>query len=243
MFSGVFFVTGTDTGVGKTTFTCAVAAGLARRGLSVGVAKPVETGCDTHADGTLIPADAVRLRYFSGCRAELDVVCPYRFRHPLAPSVAARREGSAVDVARLTDAVAQLARAHEVTLVEGAGGLLVPLADGVTFADLARQWDVPLLVVVGNRLGALNHAQLTVRHAEQIGLRLAGYVINSLAPLEDLAAQTNREALVELLGPSLGVLPWLGTIEQTDADRERLADVAERSLDLAALIRSSAGTS
>jgi dethiobiotin synthetase len=232
----VFFVTGTDTGVGKTTFTCAIAAALLRRGLRVGVSKPIETGCDAGPDGALVPADAVRLKYFSDCRADLSVVCPYRFRQPLAPSVAARREGAKVEIDRLTTSLEHLVPEHDVTLVEGAGGLLVPIADGLTFADLARRWDVPVLVVVGNRLGALNQAQLTVRMAEMIGLRVAGYAINSLLPVDDLAAQSNRETLPEILGPSLGVLPWLGTIEHTRTDRDRLADAAESSFDLGALV-------
>lgn len=236
MPSHCFFITGTDTGIGKTTVACSVAAALARRALTVGVLKPVETGCATTADGSLIPADAARLQFFSGCADSLESIAPYRFRLPLAPAIADIREGPVIAIAALGEALQRVRQRHQVTLVEGAGGLLVPVVGSMTFADLARDWDLPLIVVVGNRLGALNHAQLTVRCARAAGLRVAGYIVNSLAPEDDLAAQTNIAALADLLGPPLGVLPWLGAVDCTEADRLRLAAVAEQAVDLTALI-------
>jgi dethiobiotin synthetase len=128
-----------------------------------------------------------------------------------------------------------IAERHEVTFIEGAGGLLVPIAPGVTFVDLARDWQLPLLIVVGNRLGALNHAQLTIRAAQHAGVSIAGYIVNTLTPDDDLAARTNIDALTELIGPSLGVLPWLGAVESTPADRDRLALAAERGLAVGSL--------
>ena len=232
MFERAFFVTGTDTGIGKTTVSSAIAAGLAARGLRVGVAKPLETGCEPLPDGALFAADAARLKFFSGCAADPDAICPFRFREPLAPAVAARRSDRTIDLARIAEAIGDLARSHDVTIVEGAGGLLVPVAPGVTFAELAREWRLPVLIVVGNRLGALNHAQLTVRAVQEMDLAYLGYVVSSLAPVEDVAALTNREVLAEIIGPSLGVLPWLGEIRESPADRARLAAAAEASLAL-----------
>jgi dethiobiotin synthetase len=231
-----FLLTGTDTGVGKTTVGCAIAAALRLRGLRVGVAKPFETGCELGEDGSLVPADARRLRYFADCGESIETICPIRCREPLAPAVALRRQGVEVDLERLRSAAAGIAERHDVTLIEGAGGLLVPITNRLTFADLARHWRLPLLVVVGNRLGALNHAQLTLRVAEQMGLRIVGYVINQLMPDDDLAAQTNVTALAELIGPALGRLPWLGSIEETAAERQRLAFVAEEHLQLDRLL-------
>lgn len=226
------FITGTDTGIGKTTVTCALAAALNRGGQRVGVAKPFETGCESDSDGHLIPADAVKLKYFSGCEEPLDVICPIRCREPLAPAIALRREGLEIDLARLKPAVLGIAERHDVTFIEGAGGLLVPIAPGVTFADVARDWQLPLLIVVGNRLGALNHAQLTLRVAHQVGLDVVGYVVNTLMPDGDVAMQTNIDALADLIGPSLGVLPYLDAIDSTPADRERLATAAAASIAL-----------
>jgi dethiobiotin synthetase len=111
----------------------------------------------------------------------------------------------------------------------------VPLTESATFADLARACDLPLLIVVGNRLGAINHARLTMDWARTAGLAVRGYVVNALRPDADLAAQTNIDILRELLGPALGVLPFLGPLTQSAADRERLADAAEAALDLDAI--------
>lgn len=229
-------ITGTDTGIGKTTVASALAAALRRRGIDVGVMKPAETGCAPGTDGTLYAADAARLRWFAGQSTPLDIVCPFRLRDPLAPAVAARREGVALDLEDIAARVDCFAATCEVGLVEGAGGLLVPLAGAATFADLAARCRLPLLVVVGNRLGCVNHAALTVRWAQALGLTVTGYVINTLRPDPDLAMATNVELLHEILGPALGVFPWVGETACTEADRERLADVAERTLRVEALM-------
>ena len=230
-------ITGTDTGIGKTTVASAIAAALRRRGCNVGVLKPVETGCEPADDGGLIPADALRLAWAAGRETEsLDTLCPYRFRAPLAPSVAARHAGVRLELAALVDAVRAAQARYEPLLVEGAGGLLVPLTDAATFADLARACELHLLVVVGNRLGAINHARLTLDWARAAGLPVAGYIVNTLAADEDIAAHTNVEILHELLGPALGVMPYVGTVTHTRADRERLAAAAESALDLDVLI-------
>ncbi len=231
-----YLVTGTDTGIGKTMVTCAIAAALRQRGLDVGVMKPVETGCAHDATGALVAADAVRGRWFAARADPIDIVCPFRFTDPLAPALAARRSGQALALADITAAVQRFRHRCELGLIEGAGGLLAPLTDGTTFADLAAACALPLLLVVGNRLGCVNHAAMTVRCARAAGLRLAGYVVNTLGAEADLATATNVALLAEVLGPSLGVLPWLGEVECTEADRTRLAAVAERSLDLDALL-------
>jgi len=162
----------------------------------------------------------------------LDAVCPFQLRDPLAPALAARRQGVDLDLEHIAALVTRFAAGCEVGLVEGAGGLLVPLAGQATFADLAALCGLRVLVVVGNRLGCVNHAALTMRWAETAGLDIAGYVVNTLQPEPDLAMETNVELLHELLGPSLGVFPWVGETTCTELDRERLADVAEQSIRL-----------
>ena len=144
-----FLVTGTDTGIGKTTVSCALAAALRESGLAVGVAKPVETGCEPDSNGDLVPADAVLLRYFSKCSEPLESICPCRCREPLAPAVALRRERREMNLGQVRAAVTGITQRHDVTLVEGAGGLLVPVSGRVTFADLAREWRLPVIVIVG----------------------------------------------------------------------------------------------
>ncbi|MGD9764310.1 MAG: dethiobiotin synthase [Candidatus Binatia bacterium] len=229
-------VTGTDTGIGKTAVTCAIAAALDLRGLDVGVMKPVETGCAPDATGARHPPDAGHLRWFAGRADPLDTVCPYPLRDPLAPALAARREGIPLDIDRIAAHVQRLRATCAIGLIEGAGGLLAPFAVRATLADLAAACALPLLIVVGNRLGCVNHAAMTVRCAEAAGLRIAGYVVNTLTAEPDLATETNVDLLAETIGPSLGVMPWLGHIECTEADRRRLAAAAERALDLDRLL-------
>ena len=229
------FITGTDTGIGKTTVACGLAAGLFRRGQRVGVVKPVETGCVPHA-GRMLPQDAKRLSFFAECRLDLETVCPYMMPDPVAPLVAAERLGTRIEPARLIDACEAIAAQHDVTLIEGAGGLLVPIAEGFTFADLARRLEVPVLIVVGSRLGAINHALLTERVARASGLRIAGYIVNHLAEADDLATQTNVSVLTRWMGPPLGVVPYVGLVEETDAMRIRLAALFERVVALDALL-------
>jgi dethiobiotin synthetase len=229
-------VTGTDTGIGKTTLASAIAAAIRRRGRDVGVIKPVETGCQPDLDGVLVPADALQLRWAAQRDDPLDRVCPYRFRAPLAPSVAARREGVTLDLAEVAERVRTTIAGCELALVEGAGGLLVPLTDSATFADLARVCGLRVLVVVGNRLGAINHARLTLDCARAAGLHVAGYVVNTLRAQVDPATETNVAVLCELCGPSLGVFPFVGPITRSVSDRARLADAAERTINLDALL-------
>ncbi len=230
------FVTGTDTGVGKTTVSCGIAAALSQANWTVGVFKPSETGCRIGPDGQLQPEDALRLGFFARSVLDVRTTCPYPFRPPLAPLVAARQAGTVIDMAHLCRVHHAVAAAHDVTLIEGAGGLLVPLAPGVTFADLAMRLQVPLLVVVASRLGAINHALLTIRYAQSAGLHVLGYIVNFVTEETDLAACTNIDVLTECLGPPLGVIPYLGTVESTDTDRQRLAELFTTNLRMDSLL-------
>src|SRR5574342_1096525 len=120
---GGLFITGTDTGVGKTFFACGLAALLRDYGYRVGVMKPAETGC-AERDGELLAEDAVRLKEASGCREPIEKICPYRLRDPLAPSVAAGRADVNIDIDRLMTIYHEIKSNHDVTIVEGAGGLM-----------------------------------------------------------------------------------------------------------------------
>jgi dethiobiotin synthetase len=199
--SGVL-VTGTDTGVGKTFVACALAHALRARGRTVAVMKPVETGVSDR------PNDAVALCEAAADPAPLDDVCPYRLRAPLAPAVAARLENVTIDLARLEALVRRRLDAADVLVVESAGGLLVPIADSVTYADLAARLRLPLLVVAANRLGTVNHCALTARVAAATGLTVLGVVLSQPAPETDVSADTNAATIAALTGlPILGELP------------------------------------
>lgn len=199
---GALFVTGTDTGVGKTFVGCGLALALRAAGRRVAVMKPVETGVDAQPD------DAVRLRAAADDPASLDVVCPWRFRAPLAPNEAARAEGAAIDVDALVAQVTARRQAADVLLVEGAGGLLVPIRDRVTWLDVVARTGIPLLIVAANRLGVVNHVALTWRVATDAGLAVRGFVLSHPAPPSDASCERNASTITELTGLScLAVVP------------------------------------
>jgi dethiobiotin synthetase len=223
------FITGTDTSVGKTLVACGLASLHREMGYKVGVMKPAETGCQER-DGELFPQDAVYLKEASGCEEPLERICPYRLRDPLAPSVAAGREGLKIDVSLISDVYDEVSSAHDITIVEGAGGLLVPLLPHYTYADLAGLLKLPVVVVAANRLGVINHLLLTLEHASCRGLLVLGYVLNHLEHQPSLAAETNADALLSLTAvPCLGKIPY---VENLEARRSSLADLFEEKFDL-----------
>jgi len=217
-------VTGTDTGVGKTHVACLLARGLADRGLSVGVQKPCETGVEAPwppaADAGL-PAgsDAERLVRAAGSDDAPTDVLPYLFPLPAAPSVAAGDAGGRVDLEVVTAAYQRLAARHDVVLVEGAGGLLVPLDDDADFIDLARRLELDLLIVARARLGTVNHTLLTERAARQAGLTVRGVVLNDVdgelsdADRLNLAALSPRLQAPVLLTCPHGAPPAPGALD------------------------------
>src|SRR5918912_1688031 len=167
------FVTATDTGVGKTEVACAIVRAARAGGVDVGAMKPAQSG---HVAGE--PSDAARLAQAAGGADPAELVCPYTFAAPLAPAVAARLAGVEVSFGRILDAARALAARHAALVVEGAGGLLVPLTERETYADLAGALGLPVLVVARAGLGTVNHTALTVEALRARGLALAGVVLN-----------------------------------------------------------------
>lgn len=228
MGSGIF-ITGTDTGVGKTLVAASLAAYLRERGYRVGVMKPAETGCP-ESNGTLIPQDAVQLKDAADCAEPIEKICPYRFAEALAPSIAAERSDRKIDVDHLLRTYGEINARYDVTLVEGAGGLMVPLLASYTYADFARVLKLPVLVVAANKLGVINHLLLTLEHASCRGLKVLGYVLNRISNENSLAAETNREVLFGLTGvPCLGELPF---IETAGTQKTFPVDLFESELDM-----------
>jgi len=219
------FVTGTDTGVGKTWVAASLARFLSRRGLGVAVCKPVETGVE---DISLPGPDARLLLEACGRDWPLEQVAPYRLTRPLAPDQAARIDDVRLDLNRMVEAIDSLAEQADFVIVEGAGGLMVPLCGGLLIADLARQIDLPLLVVARAGLGTINHTLLTSFAARQMDLDLAGIIINGVpeAPSE---AEANAPHAIA----SLASAPLLATLPQVETDIPKgidlLADALENS--------------
>jgi len=199
-----YFITGTDTSVGKTLISCALLHGFAAQGKRVIGMKAIAAGCDAYGQND----DVLQLRAASNVPAGNEQINPYCFEPAVAPHLAAQLAGISIDFARIAAAYAELAAQADVVIVEGAGGLLVPLAAAQDSSDLMRELGLPVILVVGMRLGCLNHALLTVEAIAARGLVLAGWVANVLdadmAMLdENIAALRQRIA-----APLLGVVPY-----------------------------------
>ena len=198
-----YFVTGTDTGVGKTLISCALLHAFAAQGKRVVGMKPVAAGCDENG----LNEDVSQLRAAGNIPATLGQINPYSFLHPIAPHIAARNAGVRIELAHILTSYHELAAQADVVIVEGAGGFKVPVNELQDSAELARQLDLPVILVVGMRLGCLNHALLTASAIEACGLVCAGWVAN--VPDEGMSAlPENIEALQQrIAAPLLGVVP------------------------------------
>jgi dethiobiotin synthetase len=178
----------------------------------------------------LHPDDAVHLKNASGCAEPIEKICPYRLPEPLAPSVAADRAGVKIDIDHLLSVYAEISARHDIVLVEGAGGLMVPILPSYTYADLARVMKLPTVVVAANKLGVINHLLLTLEHASCKGLTTIGYMLNRLSSEFSLAADTNREALLGLTAvPCLGEMTF---IEAGDRQENFPIDLFNQSFDV-----------
>lgn len=203
-----YFITGTDTGVGKTQVTAALLLAAQAYGLrSLGV-KPVAAGC-VRANGQLVNEDALLLQRCSNLSPDYAAVNPVALEPAIAPHIAAERAGIVLRAAALADQVrAQEASEADMLLVEGAGGWLVPLNETETMADLAAALGYPVILVVGMRLGCINHALLTAQAIRASGLALAGWVANSVKAEMDFLAENVRTLEQRLPAPRMGTLPF-----------------------------------
>ncbi len=203
------FITGTDTGVGKTYVAAGIASALEQSGIDVGVMKPAETGCAVRK-GRMIPQDALRLSEAAGVRDSLALVNPYRFRKPLAPAVAAGIERKIIDPGKIVSAYRTLARRHDFMIVEGAGGIMVPLQGTYTYLDLAGALGLPVVVVARPSLGTINHTALTLAAIAHRGIPVAGIVINYAQDIKTgLVEKTSPPVIESLCGTRiLGIVQY-----------------------------------
>lgn len=206
------FVTGTDTGVGKTLVSAALLHALARRHLRVVGMKPVAAGT-VLVDGVDANEDVLALRAASSCRVPPELDNPVLLPDPVSPHIAAARAGARIDIAHLVACHRQLALQADAVVVEGAGGFHVPLSPTETGADLAQVLGLPVVLVVGLRLGCLNHALLTAEAIRARGLTLAGWVANHIDP--NMLAQGDNIAFLQkqLQAPLLATVPWQPNID------------------------------
>lgn len=202
-----WFITGTDTGVGKTEIALALMAALQARGLRVAAMKPVASGCIATVQG-LCNEDALRLQVQASIRLPYERVNPYAFAPPIAPHLAAAAAGISIDCAQIAGSYGVLSADADAVIVEGAGGWLAPLDDQITMADLAARLQLPVILVVGMRLGCLNHALLSAAAIAQSGQALAGWVANEMSPGMDSLADNVASLRQRLPAPLLGQIPY-----------------------------------
>jgi dethiobiotin synthetase len=203
-----FFVTGTDTGVGKTIVACALARAFVVAGERVAVMKPIASGAERTPEG-LRNADALALIQAANVRPSYAEVNPYCFEPPVSPHIASEEDMIEIDISKIADDFAALEAVSDRVVVEGAGGWLAPISARESMGDLARALGLPALLVVALRLGCLNHAELTRRAIEAMGVPFAGWVANRTGDAMEREAE-NLATLARGLGAPLAVLPYAG---------------------------------
>ena len=201
-----YFITGTDTGIGKTVVTLCLMRWLQGRGLRVAAMKPVASGCERTPEG-LRNEDALQLQRQASMPLDYGAVNPYAFEPPIAPHIAAQEAGEEIRIDTILHDMRQLAGEADIVCVEGVGGWLVPLNGRETVADLAVSLGLGVVLVVGMRLGCLNHALLSARAIEASGAPLAGWVANCMPPAADYLDENINTLKSMITAPLLGVVP------------------------------------
>lgn len=205
-----YFIIGTDTNAGKTYVASALVRHFADAGLKTIGMKPIASGCEPNQLGELMNEDVVALSAASNVHASLALINPYRFVPAIAPHIAAEQAGVEMHLEVIADAYQQLKSLAEVVIVEGAGGFLVPINQQQTLADLAVKLDLPIILVVGMRLGCINHALLTVEAIQAHGLQLAGWVANEIEPNMTMFEENLMSLQQRIPAPCLSVVRWQG---------------------------------
>ena len=205
-----YFITGTNTNVGKTVVTACLANLLKNQGENVGVMKPIETGVDPECSSSA-NSDAKFLIEVTGVQDALEDVCPYRLKTPASPYQAAKIEGKELYLEKILERFRALQSKHSMMLVEGIGGLLVPIAQRYNVTDLALQMDLPLIIVSRIQIGTLNHTLLTINAARQHGLKVAGVILNPVHEGELDTIEEEQGSLIEEFSDTLilGTCPYI----------------------------------
>ncbi len=226
------FITGTDTGVGKTVVSCALAAAGRERGLNVGVYKPVETGCE-YIEGKLVGADVSALVAAAGGTQDPGSACGYLFELPASPFAAAKAAGSEVCPEKIAEDIGSLSEVFDLVIVEGAGGLKVPVAEGVTWLEVIEDLDLPAICVVADKLGCINHALLTLDTLDHESVEVLGFAMSRTLRANNDPTRESNAAIIEAFSGArlLGALPYLSA--QARMDNDTLARAAIDHLQLA----------
>ncbi len=231
MEKGVF-VTGCDTGVGKTVIAGAIAASIKAYGLDVGVMKPVASGAK-EIENKLVSEDAVYLKKIIDSTDDDSLVNPILFKLPIAPTIAASKVGIPVDTDKILKAYEVLTNRHDFVVVEGVGGLMVPIDDTLFVADLACKMDLPLVIVARDYLGTINHTLLTIEYARNRNLRIKGIVINMLKNGDGLVREIEKYSSA----PILGTIPFKENVSVEDCVYGDIVEDFRRVIDISKIMR------
>ena len=232
------FITGTDTGVGKTVVCAGLAAAFKDRGIDVGVMKPVATGAKRQ-NNRFVSSDVKFLIKASSVNDLYSLVNPYCIDLPLAPYIAFKLRKKNISIDKIKDSINKLIRKHEFLLIEGIGGLLVPILKDYLVIDLIRDLDIPLIIVSRNGLGTINHTLLTIKQAEDYGIDIIGVIFNRTDKDKlDISKQTNPQIIEEIASVSvLGELPYIESIDVEEGRTTGLAKITKRNLKLDLILK------
>ena len=231
MEKGVF-VTGSDTGVGKTVIAGAIAAVIKAHGLDTGVMKPFATGAK-EIEGKLVSEDAVYLKKIIDSTDDDDLVNPVRLEPSIAPTMAASKCGVPIDIDKIWKAYEALTNKHDFVVVEGIGGLMVPIDDTLFVADLVRKMDLALVIVSRDYLGTINHTLLTVEYARSRNIRIKGIVINMLKNGDDFVREIEKYSSV----PILGTIPFKEEVSVEDCIFGDIVEYFRREINISKIMR------
>ncbi len=234
MTTGIF-ITGTDTCVGKTVVAAGLAGALKHIGYSVGVMKPVQSGAGVRM-GRLYSQDAEFMMNVVGRADEMELICPVLLREPMAPAIAAEMEGTTVDIGLIKNAYMELDKRHDFVIVEGAGGIAVPLKGGFLISDLISLLNIPAIIVARPGLGTINHTVLTIEYAKKSGISVIGVIMNNCHG--GIVEETNKRVISELTGvPIIGAIPNDPAISTENCIAGNIVSLVQRHVDMETIIR------
>lgn len=229
------FITGTDTNIGKTVVASGLAGALKNRGYSIGVMKTVQSGA-AFEKGIHYSQDARLMMKAVKSNDAVGLTCPVLLHLPLAPATAAEMEGKTIDLELIKSSFVELEKRHDLVIVEGAGGIAVPVHKKFLISDLISLLDIPVIIVARPSLGTINHTFLTIEHARMSGLSIIGLIINNYKG--GIAEEKSPKAITELTGiPLLGIIPNDMSINAESGKLGNIVSLVEMHVDIDAIIR------
>ncbi len=232
MSEKIFFITGIDTGVGKTFCSSLILSAMKQKELNAGYMKPIETGVETGEDGFKKYIDGLNVKTYCGLKENLDVITPFTFRLPLSPYAALKKEGGELCIKEILFKFYELNKIYDYMLVEGAGGMLVPLKRGHFMIDIAKYLDAGVILVTKAGLGMINQTLLSIEYALSKGIKMSGIIINNALGENDESVSSNKEILCEFTDiPIIGEIPYVSK-EKLYGEMKAHKDFAIKYIDL-----------